>query len=68
MGKQRPQDLVKIAESQGWRVQQTKMGWLLYPPDRTKPAVSLHKTSSDHRWFANAVALLRRSGLIIDVK
>lgn len=68
MGKQRPQDLVKIAESQGWRVQRTKMGWLLFPPDVTRSAVSLHKTPSDHRWYANAVGALRRSGLIIDVK
>lgn len=64
--KKTPKSLVEAAESQGWRVRDTKSGWMLYPPDPTKPAVLLHKTNSDHRWYANAVARLRRSGLDVD--
>lgn len=65
-GKRRPEDLVRTAEAQGWRVKETKKGWLLFPPDPKAEAVALHKTPSDHRWYLNAVKALTRSGLIVD--
>lgn len=65
IGKRRPQDLVKAAEGQGWRVKPTRNGWMLYPPDRTRSPVLIHRSPSDHRWWANAVSLLRKSGLDI---
>ncbi|GAB2613457.1 hypothetical protein GCM10027067_26230 [Pseudactinotalea suaedae] len=61
---QRPEDLVALAESQGWESKSTKNGWHLIPPDPTKPIVALHRTPSDHRWFQNALQRLKRSGLI----
>ena len=36
---------------------------MLVPPDPTKPAVTIHRTPSDHRAFRNTVAKLRASGL-----
>lgn len=65
MAKRSPKELVKIAEKQAWRVEPIKKGWKLYPPDQTKPFVTLHRTPSDRHWYANAVARLRGSGLII---
>ncbi len=54
----------KAAQRQGWRVEPTKKGWLLIPPDKTKPAVTMHNTPSDHRAEKNLIATLRRSGLV----
>lgn len=65
MGKRSADELISIAESQGWRVERSKKGWKFYPPDKTKPIVTVHGTSSDHRWYANAVSRLRKSGLVI---
>lgn len=66
--KRTPEALVKLAKGQGWRVEPSKKGWKLYPEDKTKPVVLIHRTPSDHRWFANTVSQLRRSGLVIDLK
>lgn len=66
-GKLKPSDLVAAAEAQGWRIKKTKTGWLLIPPDPSKPAVTLHRTPSDHRWDRNALSRLRKSGLITEL-
>jgi len=50
------------AERQGWRVDDISKGWRFSPPDRSRPAVILHKTPSDYRWFQNFRAQMRRSG------
>lgn len=50
----------------GWRVEVTKKGWMIYPPDRTLSGVSIHKTQSDHRAYRNAVHLLKQRGAPID--
>lgn len=63
MAKRSAQELVARAERQGWRVKRTKSGWMCFPPDRSKPAVTIHNTPSDGRWYNNALAQLRRSGL-----
>ena len=65
MSKRRPEDLVKLAESQAWQVKRTKRSWKLYPPDPDKEIVILPLTPSDHRWWNNAVTQLKRSGLDI---
>ena len=40
----------------------TKKGWMCYPPDQTKTPVLIHKTASDHRWYANTISLLKQRG------
>ena len=57
--------LVATCRRQGLRVRETRNGWTIYPTDKALPTVGLHKTSSDHRWYKNAVASLRRIGVEI---
>lgn len=64
MAKDQGAAIRKAAERQGWRVEVTKKGWRLTPPDKTKPAVVMHNTPSDHRAEKNLIATLRRSGLV----
>ncbi|WP_084634888.1 hypothetical protein [Propionicicella superfundia] len=54
--------LFRSLEAQGARIETAKKGWLIYPPDRSRSIVSIHKTPSDRRSWANMVAELRRSG------
>lgn len=56
------------ARAEGWRETETKDGWMLYPPDRTKPAVAVHKTATGPRSIENNRAAFRRSGLKGDPK
>lgn len=56
--------LLKSLKEQGWRVERRKKGIIAFPPDKTKSPVTIHLTNSDHRWYANTIALLRRSGFI----
>ena len=44
------------------RVERRSKGWMVYPPDTTKPMVSIHETLSDHRAWKNQLAALKRSG------
>ncbi|MBD8019404.1 hypothetical protein [Brevibacterium gallinarum] len=60
----RVKKLVKSLEAQGWRIETRKKGIMAFPPDKTKSPVTIHLTNSDHRWYANTIALLRRSGFI----
>ncbi|OJX72849.1 hypothetical protein [Leifsonia sp. 71-9] len=53
--------LDKLAD-QGWRIATVKKGWMCYPPDESLSGVLIHKTSSDHRWYANTLSLLRQRG------
>jgi hypothetical protein len=46
----------------GWRVEEKKMGWMLYPPDKNLPGIVIHKTPSDWRAWQNTLSRLRRSG------
>ena len=42
--------LIKDAEGwAGWRVVEIKKGWILYPPNKDLPGVTIHKTPSDWR-------------------
>ena len=54
--------LLKSLEAQGWRVERRKKGWMVYPPEPDKPAVTIHETLSDHRSWKNQMAALKRSG------
>jgi hypothetical protein len=55
--------VVKAAVEQGWRVEETKKGWMLQSPDPTQGAVAIHKTPSDVRAIHKTIAQLRRRGL-----
>lgn len=54
--------LVAEAPSWGWRVQETKKGWMLFPPDKSLSGVTVHKTPSDGRSWKNTLADLRKRG------
>lgn len=56
-------NLIKAAQSwNGWRVAETKNGWMIYPPDKNLPGILVHATESDHRAMRNTIARLRRAG------
>lgn len=46
----------------GWRVEATKSGWMLYPPDKSQSGVLIHGTESDKRAMANTISRLRQRG------
>ena len=52
----------QIRDWPGWRVEEATRGYVVYPPDKTKRPIAIHKTPSDHRWRANTIADLRRAG------
>ena len=57
--------LVDEVARQGWTVEQGRKGQTkLIPPDPTKQIVFIHGTPSDHRAMKNAIAELRRQGLM----
>jgi hypothetical protein len=54
-------ELVKAAKKQGWRVKETKKGYLLYDPSgRHKELV--HQTPSDPRGLRDSLSRMRRFG------
>lgn len=55
--------MVEAAEQQGFRVKETRKGWLVYPADTGVSGVLMHKTPSDPRGVKNARAMLRRIGV-----
>lgn len=60
-------DLKKVfseLEAQGWEIRPKKNGWMVVPPDESKPIVTIHRTPSDRRAWNNMMATLRRSGFI----
>lgn len=66
MSKREMKDLVKALIEAGWRVEDTKDGWVVKHPTETDsrlyPPIHLHKTTSDHRAWRNARSLLRKQG------
>jgi hypothetical protein len=63
MAKKEVRDLITAAERwPGWRVEQTKNGWMLYPPNKALAPVLIHRTESDHRALRNTLARLRKAG------
>ncbi len=59
----KPTELVRHAERQGWRAEETKKGWVLKSPDGITQ-VLIHGTPSDVNWHRNAIRLMRRGGFI----
>lgn len=56
-------ELVKLARTwAGWRVEETKKGWAIYPPDKSIKPIQVHRTNSDWRAIHNVIAKLRRAG------
>lgn len=41
-------DLIKAAQRQGWRVEETKMGYRFLPPDTTKGSVLAHRDAPEY--------------------
>jgi hypothetical protein len=54
-------ELVKVAKKQGWRVKQTKKGYLLHDPSGLHKE-TLHKTPSDPRGLRDSLSRMRRFG------
>jgi hypothetical protein len=54
--------VIAEATKQGWRVEQTKAGYMLYPPDRTLSPVAVHRTPSDRRAIRNFRAEMTKRG------
>jgi hypothetical protein len=46
----------------GWRVEEKRNGYAIFPPQKDLSAVIVHLTESDHRAMANTVARLRHCG------
>lgn len=59
----KPTELVRHAERQGWRADETKKGWMLKAPDG-ETQVLIHSTPSDVNWHRQAIRLMRRGGFI----
>lgn len=53
--------LIRSLEANGWRVQQTKKGWLMFPPNDLLPPIVTHRTPSDGRAIKNLRADIRRA-------
>ena len=62
MDKATKQLIEAIASWEGWRIEEIKSGWMVYPPDKTQSPVTIHKTPSDHRAIRNTKSLLRKRG------
>lgn len=56
--------IIKAALSQGWRVEQTKSGYMFFPPNRSLSPVTVHLTPSDHRAVRNFKAEMVKRGFI----
>lgn len=54
--------IIRECERQGARIEQTKKGLMIYPPDPTKQPVSVHRTPSDRRALQNTLRDLRHAG------
>ncbi len=54
--------ILKALREQGWRIEHGKGHVKAFPPDPTKPMVTLPSTPGGGRWKQNAIAQLRRSG------
>ena len=52
----------QIAGWPGWRVEEPSKGFVVYPPDKDKTPVTIHRTESDRRAIANTIARLRQRG------
>lgn len=56
--------MARICRDQGFRVKETRNGYVVYGKDGTSTA-GWHTSPSDHRWLKNLRADLRRLGVIL---
>jgi len=56
--------ILKCLEEQGWRIERKSRGWMAFPPDVTKPPVTVHLSNSDHRWIKNTERDARKGGFV----
>lgn len=63
-------ELIRMAERQGWDVtlQKRTAHYRFVPPDKEKVIVILPSSPSDYRGKRNGIAMLKRSGLVIEKK
>jgi hypothetical protein len=55
--------VIREARRQGFRIAETKKGWMVYGKEGIGQAL-LHRTPSDPRGFLNDIAQLRRLGFV----
>lgn len=58
-------DLIDTVVEQGWRVEKGRKHVKVYPPDKSRPIVTIPSTPSDRRAVANVRSQLRRSGAVL---
>lgn len=56
--------LIPELERQGFRIRETKSGWMIYPPNKDQLTIGTHRTPSDHKAWKNFMADLKRQGFI----
>jgi hypothetical protein len=59
---QESREIARKLEAEGWRVDYGRRHAMAYPPDRSKRAIPIPNSPSDHRWRKNLIAMLRRAG------
>jgi predicted RNA binding protein YcfA (HicA-like mRNA interferase family) len=59
--------IIKVARSQGWRVEQSpgSSHWMFYPPDKDNGLVTVSSSPSDRRAMINIKRDLRKAGLVL---
>jgi hypothetical protein len=55
--------LARLCRDQGFRVRETRSGYVAYAHRVEDGTAGWHRTPSDHRWIKNALASLRRIGV-----
>jgi hypothetical protein len=63
MGKELRQ-LLKACEDQGFQVKRTRRGHLMVSDENGRPVTTISGTPSDPRSWLNALAQLKRAGLV----
>lgn len=56
-------ELSRAALDQGWRIEQTTKGVMLYPPDKQQGGVLVHRQPTEQA-LKKTVSLMRRRGFI----
>lgn len=62
MQDKRVMPLVRTLEKLNWRIERRRRGFMCFPPDPMMPPLVIHLSPSDHRWYRNAIAELRKHG------
>jgi hypothetical protein len=52
----------QIRKWPGWRIEDRTKGYLVFPADKSKAPIPIHKTPSSKRYLANKIGELRRAG------